>query len=229
MAITIYTITGPQGQMQLSRYAKYTMDRSGVIAFESDVVQDSLSVIGYPVATIYAKSNPGGVTNGLTDTDFFIRVLDEYPNGKVYFVEEGCVNARARDYARNLVDHPEWDENPPFQNDFTPFSNIEIGKTYEYRFKMLPLAYTWGKGHKMKILVSSSNYNRYQVNPNIPIADNEFFRRKPGDGQGTNKTPDGTFMMPRTAVQRIAFSPNNPSNVELPMYSRQLCMDFNRK
>ncbi|TAL62658.1 MAG: T9SS type A sorting domain-containing protein [Bacteroidetes bacterium] len=213
--------TRSEGQIEMTRFAKYTMDplRSGVVSFTGNAIQDSLCIIGYPVATLYAKSNPAaGVSGKLTDTDFFIRVLDVYPDGKTYFVVEGCVNARARDYAKNLVDNPQWDENPPFLNDLTPFTNIDTGKIYEYKFKMLPVAYTWGKGHKIKFLISSSNYPRYQVNPNIPIADGEFFRRKPGDGQGTNKTPDGSLMFPRTAVQGIAFSPGNPSNIELPVY-----------
>ena len=76
---------------------------------------------------------------------------------------EGCVNARARDYARALVkgrDGTHNYRNKSFPNDeprdsidHVPFSNIEIGQLYEYQFKMLPIAYTWGKGHKMKILI----------------------------------------------------------------------------
>ncbi|TAL62353.1 MAG: hypothetical protein EPN85_02855, partial [Bacteroidetes bacterium] len=210
-----------QGQINVARFAQYTMDRPGVLQFTSDILPDTLSIVGFPVGTLYAKSNPGGVTNGPTDTDFFIRILDVYPNDSIgnrreYFVTEGCVNARARDYARNIVEHPEWDENPPYQNDNTPFTNINIGQVYEYKFKMMPIGYTFGKGHKIKILISSSNYTRYQVNPNLPINDGDFFRRKPGDGQGY--TYNGNFMMPRLAVQRLAFSPQYPSNIELPIY-----------
>lgn len=205
-----------QGQINVTRFAQYTMDRPGVLKFTSSVLTDTLSIVGFPVGTLYAKSNPGGITNGPTDTDFFIRILDVYPNDSAYFVAEGCVNARARDYARNIVEHPEWDENPPYQNDNTPFTNINIGQVYEYKFKMMPIGYTFGQGHKIKILISSSNYTRYQVNPNLPINDGEFFRRKPGDGQGY--VYNGNFMMPRLAVQRLAFSPQYPSNIELPLY-----------
>ncbi len=209
-----------QGQVDLAsaRYAPYTMDRQGVVAFTSDLIQDSLSIIGFPVATLYAKSNPTGTGTGLTDTDFMIRVLDVYPDGRELFVVEGAVNARARLYAKNLVENPSMDEDYPFANDLTPFTNININEVYEYKFKCFPIGYTFGKNHKVKILISSSNFTRFQVNPNIPIADGEFFRRKPGDGQGTNKTPDGNFMMPRVAVQRIAFSPQYPTNIEFPVY-----------
>lgn len=210
-----------QGQINVANFAQYTMDRPGVLQFTSAVLSDTLSIVGFPVGTLYAKTNPGGLTNGPTDTDFFIRILDVYPNDsdgnrREYFVTEGCVNARARDYARNIVEHPEWDENPPYANDNIPFTNINIGQVYEYKFKMMPIGYTFGKGHKIKILISSSNYTRYQVNPNLPVNDGEFFRRKPGDGQGY--VYNGNFMMPRLAVQRLAFSPQYPSNIELPVY-----------
>jgi len=207
-----------QGQFNIKdpRYAPYTVDRPGVLQYESEPVVDSLCLIGFPVATLYAKSNPGGALNGPTDTDFFVRVIDVYPDGREYFVEEGCVNARARDYARALVEHPDWDHNYPFKADSIPFTNIDIGKIYEYKFRMLPMAYTFGDGHKVKILISSSLYTRWQVNPNLPINDGEFFRRKPGDGR--TYVFNGVEMSPRVAVQRVAFAPEYPTNIEMPVY-----------
>lgn len=211
-----------QGQFNLAdeRYAPYTMDRTGVVAFESDVIEDSLCVIGFPTANIWAKSNPNGLTSGPTDTDFFIRILDVYPDGRQFYVTEGAINARARDYARGLVDNPELDENYPFSNDDVPFTNIEANQLYEYKFKMYPLGYTWGKGHKIKILVSSSNFTRYQVNPNLPIEEGDFFRRKPGDGQ--TYSFDGTEMEPRIAVQRLHISDMNQCWIDLPVYNQNI-------
>ena len=224
-----------QGPMNLADplFAPYTMDRQGVISFTGTSITeangypgDSMCIIGFPVATLYAKSNPGGVMNGPTDTDFFIRILDVYPDGREFFVVEGCVNARARNYARGLVTGKDDDINyhKGFPEDEIsdgiddiPYSNINVGQVYEYKFKMMPIAYTWGKNHKIKILISSSNYTRYQVNPNLPINDGDFFRRKPGDGQ--KYTFNGVEMSPRVAVQRIAFSTSYPTNIDMPVYS----------
>ncbi|OWY23132.1 T9SS C-terminal target domain-containing protein [Sphingobacteriales bacterium UPWRP_1] len=198
-----------QGQLNLASplFAPYSMDREGVIHFESQPVQDSLSIMGNPIFTLYAKSNPGGVTSGPTDTDFFVRVLDVYPDGRELFVFEGCINARAREYARSIAEGAE--------NDNAPFANINIGQVYEYKFAMQPIAYVWGKNHRLKILISSSNYTRYQVNPNLPIEDGEFFRRKPGDGQ--TYMYNGVEMTPRVAVQRIHFSPEHATRIDLPV------------
>ncbi|MCS6819072.1 MAG: CocE/NonD family hydrolase, partial [Chitinophagales bacterium] len=205
--------------------APYTMNREGVISFSTEPLQDSLCILGFPLCTLYAKTNPGGVTSGPTDTDWFVRLFDEFPDGRVMFVQEGCVNARARDWARALVDKMSIDPSHPSyyngiedpEDRFIPYSNINIGEIYEYVFKFQPIGYTFGKGHKLRFLVSSSNYTRYQVNPNLPLNDGEFFRRKPGDGQTYRF--NGIEMSPRVAVQRIAFSPQHPTSVVLPVWN----------
>lgn len=201
-----------QGQMNCASplFAPYTMDRPGVLKFETALIEDSLCMIGFPKFKIYAKSNPGTDISGPTDTDFNVRILDVYPDGRELFVQEGCVNARAREWAAKFADG--------IEDDNANYSNIEIGKLYEYYFQGLPIAYTFGKGHKIKILVSSSNYPRYQANPNIPIEDGEFFRRKPSDG--LTYTYKGREYAPRIAVQRLAFSPESPSQIILPVYGQ---------
>lgn len=201
-----------QGQFNMVDWAEYTMDHPGVIKFETATLTDTLSIMGFPEATIFAKSNPAGVQNGPTDTDFFVRIIDVYPDGRELFVVEGAVNARARAYARSVMEGQE--------NDLAVFENINIGQIYEYTFRMLPIAYTFGYGHKIKILISSSNYTRYQVNPNLPIMPGEFFRRKPGDGQ--TYVYNGVQMSPRVAVNRVAFSDMYPTQLRLPVFDKNL-------
>lgn len=205
--------------------AAYTMNREGVISFSTEVLTDTLSILGFPVCTLYAKTNPGGVLDGLTDTDWFVRLFDEFPDGRVMFVQEGCVNARARDWARALVDsmtanpaHPTYYNGIEDPGDrYIPYTNINIGEIYEYVFKFQPIGYTFGKGHKLRVLISSSNYTRYQVNPNVPLHDGQFFRRKPGDG--LTYRFNGVDMTARVAVQRVAFSPENATNLALPLWN----------
>lgn len=210
-----------QGQFNLKdpRYANTTIDRPGVIQFSTDPIQeDSLCIVGFPTAQLWAKSNIGGLSSGPTDTDFFVRLVDVYPDGREYFVCEGAVGAKARDYAKALVRDVWNDMNYPHNVDQIPFSNIEIGQVYEYEFNLLPIAYTFGKGHRIKVLIASSNFTRYQVNPNLPIMPGEFFRRKPGDGRAYKF--EGVDMMPRVAINRIHFSPEHPTNVTLPVYTK---------
>ncbi|MEZ5025316.1 MAG: CocE/NonD family hydrolase [Chitinophagales bacterium] len=199
-----------QGQMNLAdpNLAPYTMDRAGILKYETDVLPDSLSIIGFPKYKIYAKSNPGNTPSGPTDCDFYVRILDVYPDGKEFFVVEGSVNARAREFARSIAEG--------HQDDNAPFSNIDIGKIYEYYFQGFPIAYTFAQGHKIKVLISSSNYPRFQSNANVPIMDGEFFRRKPADGR--TYMFNGVEYAPRISVQRIAFSDQYPTQIELPVF-----------
>jgi predicted acyl esterase len=216
-----------QSQMELTdpTNAPYSMDREGVIQFNSEAIPDSFTIVGLPVCTLYAKTNPGGVSEGPTDTDWDMRICDVWPDGRVYFVQEGMVNARARDWARSLVDSMGVPGTPTYVNGVEdpgdkdlPYSNINIGQIYEYVFKMMPIGYTFAKGHKIRVLINSTNYTRYQANPNLPLNDGEFFRRKPGDGQ--YYIYNGTPMYPRVAVQRVHFSADNPTSINFPVYNK---------
>jgi predicted acyl esterase len=207
-----------QGQINLKNpdYAPHTIDRGGVIQYVTEEFQDTLTIAGFPVMKLYASTHPAGSLQGPTDTDFHVRIIDVYPDGREMFVTEGCVNARGRLYAKSMVTAD--DELAPYDDEDrdAPFQNINIAQVYEYHFQTMPIAYTFGKKHKMKVLVSSSNYTRYQSNPNLPINDGEFFRRKPGDGQ--SYTFNGVSMSPRIAVQRIYSSPQYPTYLSLPVF-----------
>ncbi|MFH1001529.1 MAG: CocE/NonD family hydrolase, partial [Bacteroidota bacterium] len=98
-----------QGQMDLADpdFAPFTMDRSDVLSFLSPAIKDSLCIIGFPKAIIHASSEPIDGIGDSTDIDFFIRILDVYPDGREYFVVEGAVNARARNYAKQLANGEE--------------------------------------------------------------------------------------------------------------------------
>ncbi len=200
-----------QGQINLAnkKYDSLTMTRNDVLHFTSDTLQDTLSIIGFTKVKLYAESHPENTSTGdPTDTDFFVRILDVYPDGREMYVVGGCINARARAYARSIVEGKE--------NDNAIFSNIESGKMYEYYFQTLPIAYTFGVGHQIKVLISSSNHPRYQSNPNLPIENGDFFRRQPKDGK--TYLFQGTTMHPRKAANKISFAPNSPTQIIFPVY-----------
>ena len=134
-----------QGQMDLSdpELAPLTMTREDVLSFESGALSDTLSIIGFPLANLFGSSTPMDRHADSTSTDFFVRILDVYPEGGEYFVVEGAINARARDYARQLATGR---EDPGI-----PLSNIASGRVYEYKFKMMPIAYTFGRGYGYEI------------------------------------------------------------------------------
>ena len=211
-----------QGQFNLAdpRYAPYGYDRAGIVHYATEVLEDTLCMIGFPKVTLYAKTNPDGLVGVPTNTDFIVRILDEYPDGSVYFVTEAVINTAAIDYARALVDHDINDHTKNAEIDNIPYRNINAGELYEFYFAGMPIAYTWGKGHKMRVMICSSNHTRYQVNPNLPLEEGEFFRRQPSDGR--TYVFNGVEMEPRIAVQRIAHSPEHPTKLTLPIYQKNV-------
>jgi predicted acyl esterase len=202
-----------QGQMNFAdpNFRNYSMDRPGVLQFTTDTLTDSLCIVGFPKGLLYAKTNPGIELDGKpTDSDFFMKILDCYPDGRQFFVVQGAMNARAREWNRLYANG--------IEDDNAPYSNIETGKLYEYLFQFMPIGYTFGKGHRIKVLITSSDFPRYQSNANVPINDGEFFRRKPGDGR--TYVFQGVEYAPRKSVQRIAFSPEFPTQIILPVYGK---------
>jgi predicted acyl esterase len=211
--LTLYTpVIGKTnaGPLNLAHpeYAPLTMDREDVISYVSPLINDSLCMIGYPKMKLFASTEVEG--GGLTDTDFNIRIVDVYPDGREFYVSEGVVNGRAREYAKSI-----YNGSP---NDEAVYSNLESGTVYELDFQMMPIAYTFGHQHRIKILVSSSNYPRYQSNPNLPIEEGEFFRRDVDDGQEYEF--NGVAMSPRSATQQIFTGSEYPTQIILPIFGK---------
>ncbi|MGB3617150.1 MAG: CocE/NonD family hydrolase [Catalinimonas sp.] len=204
-----------QGPIDLAdeRWAPLTMDRADVLQFDTAPLADTLSVIGFPEMRLFAATSPDEAEPGSpTSTDFVVRLLDVYPDGRAYFITEGVVNARARAYARRLVEGGDADA--------APFTNVAADSVYAYDFRLLPLAHTFGRRHRLRVLVSSSNWPRYQSNPNLPIEENEFFRRRPNDGR--TYTFGGETLSPRPATQTVHFSTERPTQLRLPVYNEQI-------
>jgi predicted acyl esterase len=200
------------GQMEYTNpnFINYTMDRPDVLHFITAPILDSLMIVGYPKAKIYMSSSPEGDSTGLTNTDFFVRVLDVYPDGKEYFVTEGAIGAIAKEYTKSRIG------DCTIEDTAALFSNINGNQVYEFEFELSPMGYVFGNGHRMKVLISSSNHPKYQSNPNLPLNPGEFKRRTPNDGQ--NFSFNGVSMQARKATQRMFFTANYPSQISFPKY-----------
>ncbi len=198
-----------QGSMNYAdpNFAPITMDRADVLQFESQPLTDTLMMLGFPSAIIYAKANTS--INNLTETDFdiFIRVLDVYPDGREMFITEGAVNARARLYAESIYNGAEDKD--------ALYSNPTNDQFYELKFKMLPLGHVFGANHKIKVLISSSNFPKYQSNPQVPLNQNEFFRWEPGSSATYNY--QGTPLSPSSSLITLNFNPNQPNSITFPV------------
>jgi putative CocE/NonD family hydrolase len=132
--------------------------RNDVLVFRTAPLEQPVEVTGRLVVHLWAASD--GV-----DTDFTVKLVDVYPpsrdfpRGVELNVADGIVRARYRDG----LDREQW---------LTP------GRPVEFTIEMYPTSLVFGRGHRIRLDVSSSNFPRFDVNPNTgePLNDHRRMR-----------------------------------------------------
>ena len=88
------------------------------------------------------------VSSDARDTDFTIKLLDVYPDGAAYNLDETIQRARYR----NGYDKPAaW---------------MQPGRVYPVKIQPMTTSNYFDKGHRIRIEVSSSNFPRFDRNLN---------------------------------------------------------------
>ena len=115
--------------------------RSDVLVYTSEAFTDGLELSGPITPTLYVSSDA-------KDTDFTVKVLDVYPDGRAYNLDESIQRMRYRDgYDKPLV----W---------------MEKDKVYKVTLQPLNTSNYFAPGHRLRIEVSSSNFPRFDRNMN---------------------------------------------------------------
>lgn len=129
--------------------------RNDVLVFESAPLVQDMEVTGPLVVKLWASSDS-------PDTDFTAKLIDVYPPnndfpaGVALNVGDSIVRARYRNGVNN----------PPAL--MTP------GTIYPFTIQLYPTSLVFKKGHRIRVDISSSNFPRFDVNPNTgePLNDN---------------------------------------------------------
>jgi len=111
--------------------------RSDVLVYSTSVLQHDLEVTGTPSLVLY-------VSTTAPSTDFTAKLVDVHPDGTAYNVCDGILR---RGYA--LPDGADPDH-----------------VSTEIRIGLWPTSMVFRKGHRVRLEVSSSNFPRYDRNPN---------------------------------------------------------------
>ncbi|MEX2564996.1 MAG: CocE/NonD family hydrolase [Cyclobacteriaceae bacterium] len=127
------TITGPKDQRILER-------RNDVLVYTSDFLSEPLTIAG-PV-----KMKLHAATDGL-DTDWMVKLVDVYPDGKAIPISEGILRAKFKDGLDKI-------------NLLTP------NQVYEFEIEMTGTANVFLPGHRIRIDITSSNFPQFDRNPN---------------------------------------------------------------
>lgn len=120
--------------------------RSDVVVFQTEPLKEDLEVTGPLKVKLWAS------TDGL-DTDFTAKLVDVYPPnasfpaGVELLVGDSIVRARYRKGQERAVM-------------MTP------GAVEEFNLELYPTSLVFQKGHRIRVDISSSNFPRFDVNPN---------------------------------------------------------------
>jgi uncharacterized protein len=114
--------------------------RHDVLVYTSDPLKEGIEVTGPIVAKIYASSSA-------KDTDFTAKLVDVYPDGRAFNLQDGILRARYREGFNKKV----W---------MTP------DRVYEIDVSLDATSNYFAAGHRIRLEVSSSNFPRFDRNLN---------------------------------------------------------------
>jgi putative CocE/NonD family hydrolase len=120
-----------QSQMEL---------RNDILVYTSDALAEGVEITGFIESTLFVSSTG-------PDTDVTIKLIDVYPDGKAYNLDETIQRLRYREgYDKEVF----MENNKVYKVDLTPM----VTSNY------------FAPGHKIRIEVSSSNFPRFERNMN---------------------------------------------------------------
>jgi putative CocE/NonD family hydrolase len=147
-------------------------ERRDILVYTSEPLKERLEVTGPIRLKLFAATSAA-------DTDFTAKLVDVGPDGKAWNLADGIIRARWR------------------ESDTTP-KPVEPGKVEEYLIDLWVTSNLFLEGHRIRLEVSSSNFPRFDRNPNT----------------GKPFTVDGGFVV---AEQTVHHSARHPSHLILPV------------
>jgi len=115
--------------------------RNDVLCYQSAVLEKELEVTGSIRAVLYAASDA-------KDTDFTVKLVDVYPDGKAVNIQDGIVRAMYRN------------------NDPRKPTPLAPGAVEKYDIDLWASSNVFKAGHRLRVEVSSSNFPRFNRNLN---------------------------------------------------------------
>jgi len=115
-------------------------EREDILVYTTEPLEDGIEVSGSIEVTLYVSSDA-------RDTDFTIKLIDVYPDGRAYNLDETIQRMRYREGYETQV-------------------FMEPGQVYEVTLGPLSTSNYFAAGHSIRIEVSSSNFPRFTRNLN---------------------------------------------------------------
>jgi putative CocE/NonD family hydrolase len=114
--------------------------RNDILVYSTDPLKEGVEISGPVEMTLYVSSDA-------KDTDFTVKLVDVYPDGKAYNLDETIQRVRYREgYDKEVF--------------------MEGGKVYKLPVSPMSTSNFFAPGHRLRIEVSSSNFPRFERNLN---------------------------------------------------------------
>ena len=120
--------------------------RDDVVVFQTEPLEKDLEVIGPITARLFVSSSA-------VDTDFTVKLVDVYPPSADF----------PSGFDMNITDAV---VRMSYRNGRPTRDLIAPGEVYEVTIPVFPTANVFKQGHRIRVDVSSSNFPRWDVNPN---------------------------------------------------------------
>jgi putative CocE/NonD family hydrolase len=152
--------------------------RRDVLVFSTPPLDREIEVTGTVVVHLWAASTA-------PDTDFTAKLIDvyppnrDYPDGYELNIGDSIIRARYRE-------------------SFEAPALMEPGRPYRFTITLYPTSLVFQAGHRIRVHLSSSNFPRFDVNPNTG-------------------GPLGVEQVAQVAVQTVFHDADRPSHVVLPI------------
>jgi putative CocE/NonD family hydrolase len=130
---------------------------SDELAFRSAPMESATTIAGPIAATLYASTTAVGVRTPVhsIDTDFFVTVIDEAPDGALTYLQRGMLRAsfRAVDEA-NSIRNADGEIIRP-EHPFTHPEQVLPAEVKQYNIEVFPVAHVFRPGHRILVKIYS--------------------------------------------------------------------------
>jgi putative CocE/NonD family hydrolase len=150
------------------------LERDDVLVYATPPLTEPVEVTGEISATLFAASSAN-------DTDWMVRLVDVQPDGQAFQVVDGVMRAR-------------------YRHSRTQPAPLTTDRVEQYEINMWATSLVVDRGHRIAVVISSSNFPRYDRHPNV-FAD-------------LRKTTEADFV---PAIQTVYHSTEYPSAIHLPI------------
>jgi putative CocE/NonD family hydrolase len=116
-------------------------ERNDILVYSSEPLKEGMELSGPIDVTLYVSSD-------VKDTDFTVKLIDVYPDGHAYNLDETIQRLRYR----NGYDKP--------------LAWMKPGEVYKFSFQPMNTSNFFEAGHRIRIEISSSNFPRFDRNLN---------------------------------------------------------------